>query len=317
MLRAEGLYRVFERGGERVVAVDGVSFSIERPSLVALLGPNGAGKSTLLNMVAGVVPPTRGRVLVRGVDVWRDPHRAKKLMGFVPQEFGVVDMFTVEENMWYAADLYRVPRSEARRRIRELLELMGLEGHRRRLASKLSGGLRRRLSIAMSLVHDPPVLILDEPTTGLDPGMRAEFLSMLRRFVGEGRLVLMSTHIAEEAEVCDAVMVMHRGRLIAMGRPEELKRRVIGVGAVVEVVAEPRSRLGLLAEELSRFGGAEVRGGVVRAVVDSFERGVPAIVSLAQSKGLRVVEVRARRPTLYDVFLRLTGYDLGEERWGF
>ena len=313
LLNVREVYKVFELKKSRVVAVDGVSFSIEKPSFVTLLGPNGAGKTTLLNIIAAIIPPTRGKVMIKDIDVWSEPYKAKKLIGFVPQEYGIIDMFTVMENLNYAADLYRLPRNIAYERIRFLLKFFDLEEHKHKLAVKLSGGLKRRLSIAMSLIHDPEILILDEPTTGLDPGIRREFIAMLKKFVKNGKLVLMSTHIAEEAELSDSTIIMHRGKIVALGTPEDLKINTVGLKTIVDLVVEPTNQIDSLVQELSEKWFVIKHGNIVRVFVESFEKEVPEVMTFIQRKGFNVVEIRARKPTLYDVFLKLTGYELGEE----
>jgi len=306
LLSVEGLRKVYSGGVE---ALKGVSFSIEEPSLTALLGPNGAGKTTLLNIIVGVTPPTSGRVSVLGRDPWRD-RRARALIGFVPQEEGILRMRTVEENLLTMAALYDVPISEARRRAREVMEYLGLTEYRRRLAAKLSGGLKRRLAVAMALMHDPKVLILDEPTTGLDPGARVSFIKLLKGFVRDGKVVLLSTHIGEDAEACDDVIVMHRGEVVARGAPDELRRRVLGLKTVVELIT---SKPGVVAEvlkgELVRVGTSEV----VRVLLEDAERELPNLMSRVVGLGVPIDEVRIRKPSMSDVFMALTGQLLEEE----
>jgi len=305
VLHVVGLRKIYEGN---VVAVDGVSFSIERPSFIAILGPNGAGKTTLLNMLAGVLPPTSGTITIMGMDLWREGAKVKRLIGFVPQEMGIWNELTVYENLMFSATLHDVSLFEARRRARELMKLMGLEEHRKKLASKLSGGLRRRLAIAMALIHDPKILILDEPTTGLDPGIRLELLRMLRRFVSEGRLVIMSTHISEDAERCDEVMIMHRGKILAFNKPDNLKEKVMGLVTVIDLhIYEDIDRAMNILRDRWVVSKTENKLSIM---VRSFEKELPQIMELLTSRGIDVAEVRVRKPTLSDVFIKLTGYSL-------
>ncbi len=311
-IRVKDVSKVYEVKGGKVIAVDNVSFSVKRPEFIAILGPNGAGKTTLLNIIATVLPPSKGKVYVKGIDAWSEPWKVKKFIGFVPQEYGIYENLNVLENLQWVCEIYKIPRSEARKKIKELVELFGLEEHKRKLASKLSGGLKRRLSIAMSLIHDPEILILDEPTTGLDPGIRRELIEFLRGMISKGRVILMSTHIANEAEFSDRVLIMHRGRIVADDEPDELKRRTIGLKTVIELDIYPLSKLDEVVNALSAKWMTSKKGSSIRIIVEHFEKEVAEIIEVARSCNARVLEVRVRQPSLDDVFLKLTGYELGE-----
>ncbi len=314
LLRLEHVTRVFERGKRRVVAVNDVSLAIDRPNLVAILGPNGAGKSTLLNITAGILPPSSGKVFIKGIDVVKEPWRAKRYIGFVPQEEGIIPTFTVIENLLHIADAYGVPLAEAKKRVRELIEVMGLEEHQKKLASKLSGGLKKRLSIAMALISDPEILILDEPTTGLDPAARRAFVRMLTSLARDGKLVLMSTHIASDAELSNEVILMHRGRVVARAEPKKLIEEVVGLRTIVELVLDDQGDSEKLMELLAAKGWkAKLGKGSVRVTVSSFEHETPQLIETAHEAGFEVVELRVRKPSLDDVFVMLTGIELGEE----
>ncbi len=296
------LYNGFE-------AVKGVSFTIEKPELVAILGPNGAGKTTLLNMIAGVLPPTSGEILILGKNPWID-RSAKKFIGFVPQELGIRSDMTVYENLITMALIYGLSLGEARKRAKELMDALGLLDHKSKLASKLSGGLKRRLSIAMSLIHDPKVLILDEPTTGLDPGIRLEFIKMLQGFVREGRAVLLSTHISEDAEYCDRVIIMDKGVIVADDTPDVIKLKVIGSKSIVELKT---SDLEKTAKVLSNRYNTKVIRNRVNVYLDKPEKQLPLVFSILTDNGIDVYEARIRKPSISDVFLALTGRLLEEE----
>ncbi len=285
-----------------VVAVDNVSLEIRGASLTALLGPNGAGKTTLLNIVAGIVPPDRGSVEVCEIDVWKRPRDAKKILGFAPQDGGFDLTATVMENALYVASLYGI---NDKRRVREVLEAFGLWELRNRLASKLSGGEKKRLSIALSLIHDPEVLLLDEPTSGLDPGARRALMDLLRRLSRNGKLVLISTHIGSDAEECDKIVLMHRGRVMLYSSPSEAKDKVFGKSKIVELVIEGK------AEGLSRKLGIEVVEGVARMKCIDIDECMKRIEIAASEVGARIVEMRIREPTVEDVFVELTGAKLG------
>ena len=292
---------VTKRWGE-VVAVNGVSVEMRRSELVALLGPNGAGKSTLLNIVAGVVPPDSGRVEVCGIDVWKKPREAKKLMGFAPQDGGFNPNATVLENAKYVANLFRCRDSSA---IRRILEELGLWGLRNRLVRKLSGGERKKLSIALSLLHDPPVLVLDEPTSGLDPGARRSLIDLLRKLVASGKLIVFSTHIGSDAEHADRIVVMHRGRVVLDSTPSEAKARVFKGSRIVEVVVEG------LGELVAKEVGGEYVEGLVRLKCVDVDECIDRVESAASKHRARVVEVRIREPSIDDLFVEVTGSRLG------
>ncbi|OYT26694.1 MAG: hypothetical protein B6V02_01285, partial [Thermoprotei archaeon ex4572_64] len=204
MIEVQNLTKIYDNN---VIAVDDVSFNLDREVFAVLLGPNGAGKSTLLNIIAGILPPSKGRVIVSGIDVWRSLSKVKKILGFVPQEYGVWEYLTVQENLSYMASLYGLSKVEFRRRMKQVLELLNLEEYKNKLAGKLSGGYKRRLSIAMALIHDPEVVIMDEPTTGLDLKVRIELIEFMRSTARNGKTVLVSTHITEDAEYSDQVLV--------------------------------------------------------------------------------------------------------------
>ncbi len=309
-IEAVGLVKVYPDGTE---AVKGVTLRVRRGAMTSLLGPNGAGKTTLLNMISGVLPPTEGRVLIMGENLWSS-REARKLLGFVPQEEGVWRELTVYENLMMAASLYDVPPGEARRRAKELVELIGLGEYVRRVAGKLSGGLRRRLSLAMALMHDPPVVVLDEPTSGLDPAARVKLVNFLKSLAREGRTVLLSTHITEDAELSDVVAIVNSGRLVAEGSPDELKRSVVGVKSVVEVGLLTDSDA-LKAAEALRAAGIEAMAVGCKVIVRAGdgESILPEVLRRLSSVGIDVRWAGVRKPTLSDVFRALTGEEIGGE----
>ncbi len=295
-LEAEDLVKVYPGG---VVAVDGVSLR-ECGGLAVVMGPNGSGKTTLLAMLAGALRPTRGRVLVGGLDLWGgDWWRARELIGYQPQEAPVRGELTVEENMVFFGMLRGMSLSAARARARELLVEMGLWEHRGKLARRLSGGLRRRLSIAAALIGEPGVLVLDEPASGLDPAARVEMWSLVKR-LSESRVVLASSHVAEEAEeYADRVYIMVRGRVAAHGPP----------GLLVSRYA-PRPVIRVEGSGLRdpRIPGVEALkidvGEAVYAVADP-EEALPRLIEALQRGGARLQRVEVRRPGLREVYLRL------------
>ncbi len=218
-----------------VHAVDGVSFTVQRGEVHGLLGPNGAGKTTTIRVLTTLVPPDRGSARVFGLDVRRDAMRVRHLIGYLPQQLSADSGLTGYENVWLFARLFDLPRSERRERIRDALVAMGLDDVRDRLVSTYSGGMVRRLELAQALVNRPALLVLDEPTIGLDPLARAAVWDHVRSICAEtGMTVLLTTHYMEEAdELCDRVAMVHRGRLRATGSPAELKAQ-LGPGATLD-----------------------------------------------------------------------------------
>jgi ABC-2 type transport system ATP-binding protein len=208
------------------VALAGVSFSVARGEIFALLGPNGAGKSTAMRILLTLVRPTSGTATVAGFDVARAPIQVRRRTGWVPQERNVDPLLTARENLAFIAGLYHLGAVKARQRVAEVLEVARLAGSADKLARDLSGGTRRRLELAMGLVHLPSILFLDEPTLGLDIGARRDLWRYIRQVRDEGTTVMLTTHYLEEADVlCDRVAIIDRGRILAEGAPAALKRR--------------------------------------------------------------------------------------------
>ncbi len=308
-VRVEGVRKSY---GE-VEAVRGVSFEVLDGELFGLLGPNGAGKTTLMRMIVGILPPDEGRIEIKGIDVWRSPKAVKRIIGYSPQENVAYSDHTGYENLMFYAGLYGIPRGEARRRAKELLELVGLSDAANRRVETYSGGMKRRLNLAIALVNDPEVLILDEPTTGLDPRVRREVWDVLLKLRGEGKSILMATHYMEEAEALSMrVGIMDEGRIVALDNPEELKRRV-GLRSVIEVEISGEGNPIPILSEFSADGKVLSRDRVYRVYTMDPEGDVPRLVSRLASAGFKIVRVSVEEPTLEDVFLKLTGKRLGEE----
>jgi ABC-2 type transport system ATP-binding protein len=219
-VEAVGLTKDF--GGTR--AVDGASFAVSEGEVFGLLGPNGAGKTTTMHILLTLLKPTAGTARISGLDVMRHPRDVRARVGWVPQERTVDPLLTVRENMTFMGGMYHLAPSLARRRAMELLELAGLAEYATRVASTLSGGMRRKLELAMSLVNVPDVLFLDEPTTGLDIGARRNLWAYVRQIREAGTTIMLTTHYLEEADaLCDRVAIIDRGRIGAIGTPDALK----------------------------------------------------------------------------------------------
>ena len=223
----------------QTAAVDGISFAVRAGEIFGLVGPDGAGKTTTLRMLAGVMSPDAGAVRVAGRDVVHDPERAKRHLSYMPQRFGLYEDLTVEENIRFYADLFGVSAEERESRAAQLLRAAGMSEFRARLAGHLSGGMKQKLGLACALIHTPKVLLLDEPTTGVDPVSRRDFWRLLYSLLDEGVAILTSTAYLDEAERCHHVALMHQGRLLFSDTPANLKRRLSGTVLAV-LSREPR-----------------------------------------------------------------------------
>ena len=294
------------RGG--VQALAGVSFTVRSGEIFGLLGPNGAGKSTTVRILATLTRADGGRAAVAGYDVAREPGRVRRSIGYVAQASGVDKYGTGRENLTLQAHIQRVPRQEIRRRVAETLELVGLTEAADRLVNGYSGGMRRRLDIAMGLIHRPAVLFLDEPTTGLDPETRAALWEDLQRLRRERNMaVLLTTHYLEEADrLCDRLAIVDRGRVVAEGTPAALKAQIHGDSVTLEVDRPPEEAAGLLRGLEGVLDVRPLEGALV-AHVETGATALPALITTLERAGVGVRSAALHRPSLDDVYLHHTG----------
>jgi ABC-2 type transport system ATP-binding protein len=286
----------------RFTAVDDVTFDVRRGEVFGFLGSNGAGKSTTIRMLCGLLLPSSGRAAVDGIDVGTDPEAVKRRIGYMSQRFSLYEKITVDENIRFYAGLYGLSgtRLEARRAF--VLEMAGLAGKEHTLSGSLAGGWRQRLALGCALMHEPPIVFLDEPTGGVDPMSRREFWRLIDRLSRDGTTVLVTTHYLDEAERCDRVAIMHGGRLAALGTTAELKR-VFDDRPIVEVRAtQPVAAMAALdrmplVEKTSLFGTA------VHAVLRDRATAPETVRAALVSAGADVVSVDPVTPSLEDVFL--------------
>jgi ABC-2 type transport system ATP-binding protein len=308
-VRVEGLTRDFD--GLR--AVDEVSFAIERGRIFGLLGPNGAGKSTTLAMLSTVLKPTAGAAWVNGFDIRTRPDDVRRSIGIVFQDQSLDEELTAEENMDMHGRLYHVPRQLRRRRIGELMELVGLADRGRDLVKTYSGGMRRRLEIARGLLHEPAVLFLDEPTLGLDPQTRNHlwtYIAALNR--DKGITLIVTTHYMDEADrLCHEVAIIDHGRIVASATPAELKRRI--GGDVVTIATSDNPAVLERLRALPQVTAAEIRDGAVAVTLDHADRHVAELVTVSGRDGVAISSLAVHQPTLEDVFLHFTGRTIREE----
>jgi ABC-2 type transport system ATP-binding protein len=295
----ERLRKVYPGGIE---AVKDLTLKIKRGEFFGLLGPNGAGKTTTIGVIAGLVQPTSGRVLVRGLDAVREYRRVHRLVGVMPQEEALDSWFlNVREILIYNAGYFGIAPREAKRRADELLKRFDLWEKRKSQVNELSGGMKRRLMLAKALIHDPEILILDEPTAGADVALRRQLWELMRELNSQGKTILLTTHYLEEAEeLCERVAILDRGELIAVGPPEELTRRV---GQDVVEIELDASRwpegLRLEIEHALSDGRLTLPGTLEDPEV------LEALSRLAKA-GVKIEAIRARRARLEDVFMELT-----------
>jgi ABC-2 type transport system ATP-binding protein len=304
VLECRGLGRRF---GE-IVAVDGVGFGIGAGETYGLLGPNGAGKTTTISMIAGLLERDGGAVTVDGEPMTTRSVRAKSAIGYVPQDLAIYPDLSGRENLMFFARLYGMPTAEARRRIAEVLALTGLADRAGDQAKHYSGGMKRRLNIGLGLLHRPKLLILDEPTVGVDPQSRNAILDSVAALSGAGMAVLYTTHYMEEAErLCDRIGIIDHGKLIAEGTRDDLVR-MVGEGDQVRL-----SAVGDLAEAAAGLAArswvrqARALDGGIDLVVENARSELPAILSDVAAGGVAVRSVEVTEPDLEAVFLHLTG----------
>jgi ABC-2 type transport system ATP-binding protein len=310
-IEASGLVK---RYGE-VQALDGLSFSVPEGVVFGLLGPNGAGKSTTVKILTTLSRADEGEARVGGLDVVRDPDQVRHLIGVVAQKSGLDPEATGRENVRLQGQIYGLHGRELEQRIDELLARFGLADAGDRIVRGYSGGMQRRLDIALALIHRPRVLFMDEPTTGLDPEVRASMWQEISRLAREeGLTVLLTTHYMEEAdELASRLVILDRGRIVAEGTPEELKGELRGDAVHVEL-GEPQTngRVHAALEQVPGISEATVDGRLLHARADNGARAVPAVLQALESNGIEVAAVTVARPSLEDVYLRYAGRTFSE-----
>ncbi|RRD52749.1 ATP-binding cassette domain-containing protein [Buchananella hordeovulneris] len=314
MIEVDALRRVYPGHDKQdVVAVDDVSMRVPRGQTLAVLGPNGAGKTTLMKMLTTLLPPTSGTALVAGMDVTREARRVRSLIGYVGQGNSAGNKQRARDEVIAQARIYGADRATAARRAAELFTTFNLDGMERRRTQEMSGGQRRRLDLAMGLVHHPSLLFLDEPTTGLDPQNRANLWNHIRQIRDEtGMTVVVTTHYLDEADaMADRILIVDHGRILADGTATDLKQAHVGSHIVLETADESTAR-----NVASRLHGhpdaldVTTDATSVRIRVRDARSTLPALIGHASRQGITVTGAHAHEPTLDDVFLTLTGRNL-------
>jgi len=296
-LRAQGLSKQF--GG--LTAVDGLDLAVAPGEIFGLVGPDGAGKTTTMRMLCGILEPSAGGAEVAGYDVARQPEAVKQHIGYMSQRFSLYGDLTVAENLAFFANIYQVPKAERLQKEKELLQFSRLEPFRQRLAQNLSGGMKQKLALACTLIHTPTVLFLDEPTTGVDPVSRRDFWKLLYALLREGVTLFISTPYLDEAERCNRVAFMHKGKILLSDTPEALKRQMRGT--LLEIIVEPQRQAKEALTALPQVLGVEVFGDRLHARVEAGGEAKAAITAALSRPGLELISTRAIAPGLEDVFV--------------
>ncbi len=308
VILAEGLTKRFGA----FTAVDKLDLSIARSQVVGFIGPNGAGKSTAIRMLCGLLRPSAGRATVAGFDVAREPEAVRAHIGYMSQKFSLYGDLTCRENLHFFGGIYRVPRHEIEERTHFAIEMAGLKGREDMLVRTLAGGWKQRLALGCAILHRPPVLFLDEPTSGVEPEARRRFWDLIHNLAGGGATILVSTHYMDEAEYCNRIALINAGRLAAIGAPGELRQKNLG-GELYELACAP---LGAALEALKQAPGvleAAIFGDKLHVLVRNSEVASKLGIVLAEH-GLAGESPRRIAPTLEDVFVELVSRRTDGER---
>ncbi len=284
------------------VAVDHVSFTVKAGEIFGFLGSNGAGKSTTIRMLCGLLEPTSGSAVVGGHDVGRDPEAVKAHIGYMSQKFSLYELLTVDQNIRLYAELYGVPPARFAERRRFAIEMAGLEGRERALPRDLPGGFRQRLALGCAILHEPPILFLDEPTGGVDPISRRQFWHLIDELSKSGVTVLVTTHYLDEAEYCHRLALIHAGRLAALGTTTELKE-VFADRRILEIRAPRPVDIMRALDAMEEVEESSLFGTAVHAVLRSRALGPADVAARLAAAGLEAGAVEQVQPSLEDVFL--------------
>ena len=287
------------------VAVEGVSFAVAQGEVFGLLGPNGAGKSTAIRMLCGILAPSGGEARVAGHDISREPEVVRARIGYMSQRFSLYLDLTVSENLDFYGGVYGLSPERVRQRKAWAFEMAGLEEHRDRLTGELSAGWRQRLALGCALLHQPQVIFLDEPTAGADPISRRRFWEIIYHLASDGVTALVSTHYMDEAERCDRVGLMHAGRLIALGRPEELKRAHASE-SLVAVYCDRPARAAAALQAVEGVKHARLHGAGLHVQVAHSKGAAERLTQALRGAGIRVERAEPVEASLEDVFVSLT-----------
>ncbi len=296
-------------------AVDHISFAARRGEILGFLGPNGAGKSTTIRILCGLLKPTAGQVSVAGCDVARQAEEVRRQIGYMSQKFSLYNDLRVIENLRFFAAMYQVPIATLPGRIAWALEMSGLRGREGALTGTLPTGWKQRLALGCAVLHRPMILFLDEPTSGVDPISRRRFWDLIHEMASEGVTVFVTTHYMEEAEYCNRLLLIYRGRIVAQGTPAELKRAAMK-GELLLAECEPLGVALAALQEAPDVADAAVFGNALHLVVKDAATAAQALRPYLEGKGIRVGKMKPIQPSLEDVFVAVTTGSDGAERQG-
>jgi drug efflux transport system ATP-binding protein len=285
-------------------AVDHVSFTVQPGEVLGYLGPNGSGKTTTIRMLCGLITPTEGTARILGIDVAKNPEAVKPHIGYMSQKFALYDDLTVMENLQFYAGVYDVPEAEEQGRIDEILKMAGLTARTKAFTKELSGGWRQRLALGCALIHQPPLLFLDEPTSGVDPVARREFWDLIYQLAAQGTTVFITTHYMDEAEHCNRVAFMYRGKLLAFDTPAKLKVQYLQ-GAAWDLDANPLLEAVDLLSDMEGIAQASLHGDRAHVIIKKDEWTPERLQRRLAEKGIAVQSVEAVESSLEDVFTLL------------
>lgn len=291
-------------------AVDGISFDVPKGELFGFLGPNGAGKTTTLSMISGLLKPDAGRVLIDEIDVWQTPKAAKRILGLVPQDIALYEELTGRENLRFWGGLYDLSASELKANMEKWLNRVGLADRANDVVAKYSGGMKRRLNLAVGMIHNPKIVLLDEPTVGIDPQARNNIMEIIREIAREGTTILFTTHHLEEAEtLCQRIAIMDHGKILQTGTVDELAK-VVGDGDLINIhgVFSPAS----FKTALSGFSINFLNVAENSAAISLKQNGcnIAVIIQKLSEAGIAIDDLSMQKPSLESVFLKLTGREL-------
>ncbi|MGB9596536.1 MAG: ATP-binding cassette domain-containing protein [Candidatus Poribacteria bacterium] len=285
------------------IAVDSINFQVRKGEIFGFLGPNGAGKSTTIRMLCGVLKPTSGTGKVAGLDIKTESEKIKKRIGYMSQKFSLYEDLTVEENIDFFSGIYGLDKEKRKERQKYVLEMAGLAGREKSLVSELSGGWKQRLALGCAIIHSPEILFLDEPTSGVDPISRRNFWDLIYQVADNGSTVLVTTHYMDEAEHCDRLCLIYRGKIIALGTPSELKG--LHYGDLLEIECEPLME-GLEAlEKLEIIQDVALFGATLHVSIENAQKTIPIIENHLNNEGIKITRIDIIDPTLEDVFVSL------------
>ncbi len=312
VIRVNKLTKIF---GGKTKAVNGVSFSVNEGEIFGFLGPNGAGKTTTIKMITTLISPTSGDARIFGKSIVRNQAEIRSIIGVVPQEFTADEDLTGYDNMLLLADLYNIPRSVSKNRIAELMQLVELGAAAKRKVKTYSGGMRRRLELAIGLVNHPKVLFLDEPTLGLDVQTRSAVWTYIKKLKKDYKMTLfMTTHYLDEADsLCDRIAIIDHGKIIKIDTPERLKESV-GGDIITLTIDNEKADITAMIKKVKNVKNVKKNGREYRIKAKSADTLAPILISLVNRKGYKVTKLSLTKPTLDEVYLEYTGRSLREEQ---